>query len=301
VRLDQIRDQHKGKVPADDPAVAEIRKDAEAAVTAGAAAEGHYVVGRLAEELGKFEDARQSYQRALDAKPDNRMRLALARILLKAPAARGSAERGEPNPNWEVHYAALEPSSPASAPRFALAPPPGRDEADRLADEVLTTAKDDPEGLVLKAQAYAIKGLWTRALTTYVEGLRPHFRGEDADALLDIIEKNPALKRPDSLKTPNPGAAGQRYATGLRLYNERKFADAEREFTAAVENDSLDARYFYFLGLTRLMLNKRDAAIADFEQAANLERQHRPDKATVNGALERVQGSARQEMNRFRP
>jgi tetratricopeptide (TPR) repeat protein len=301
VRLDQIRDQHKGKVPADDRGVAEIRQDAEAAVAGGAVADGHFASGRLAEELGKLDDARQSYQHALDAKPDNRTRLALARILLKAPPPRQGADRGEPNPQWTARYAALEPSSPASAPRYALAPPPGREEADRLADEVLATAKDDPDGLVLKAQAYAVKGLWTKALTTYVEGLRPHVRGEDADALLDILEKHPALKRPDSLKTPNPDAGGARYASGLRLFNERRFADAEKEFVAAVENDSLDARYFYFLGLTRLLLDKRDAAIADFEQAANLERQHRPDKETVNGALERVQGPARQEMNRFRP
>jgi tetratricopeptide (TPR) repeat protein len=301
VWLDQVRDKNKGKVSADDPAVAEIRKDAEAAVAAGAAAEGHYALGRLAEELGKLDDACQSYQHALDAKPDNRTRLALARVLMKAPPGRGGAERGKPDPAWAVRYASLEPTSLASAPRFALAAPTGREEADRLADEVLASAKDDPAGLVLKAQAYAIKGLWTKALTTYVEGLRPHLRGEDADALLDIIDRHPALKRPDSLKTPNPSAAAQHYSTGLRLFFERKYADAEKEFVSAAENDSLDARFFYFLGLSRLMLDHRDAAIADFEQAANLERLHRPDKATVNAALERVQGAARQEMNRYRP
>jgi tetratricopeptide (TPR) repeat protein len=301
VRLDQVRDKNKGKVPADDPAVAEIRKDAETAVAAGAVADGHYAAGRLTEELGKLDDARQSYQLALDAKPDNRTRLALARVLMKAPPARGAAENGEPAPKWAVRYASLEPNSPPSIPRYALAAPAGRDEADRLADEVLASAKDNPEGLVLKAQAYAIKGLWTKALTTYVEGLRPRLRGEDADALLDIIDRHPALKRPDSLKTPNPTIAAQRYGTGLRLFFERKYPEAEKEFVAAVENDSLDARFFYFLGLSRLMLDQRDAAIADFEQAANLERQHRPDKATVNGALERVQGPARQEMNRYRP
>jgi tetratricopeptide (TPR) repeat protein len=301
VRLDQVRDKNKGKVPGDDPAVAAIRKDVEAGIAAGAAAEGHYAAGRLAEELGKLDDARQSYQLALDAKPDNRTRVALARVLLKAPAAAGAGDRGDPAPKWAVRYASLAPNSPSSAPRFALAAPAGREEADRLADEVLSSAKDDAEGLVLKAQAYAIKGLWTKALTTYVEGLRPHLRGEDTDALLDIIDRHPALKLPDSLKTPNPSAAGQHYSTGLRLFFERKYPDAEKEFTSAVENDSLDARFFYFLGLTRLMLDHRDAAITDFEQAANLERQHRPDKATVNGALERVQGPPRQEMNRYRP
>ena len=52
--------------------------------------------------------------------------------------------------------------------------------------------------------------------------------------------------------------------------------DAEAAFTGAIQADNQDARYFYFLGLTHLALNRRDDAHADFEEGARLEEQHRP-------------------------
>jgi hypothetical protein len=111
----------------------------------------------------------------------------------------------------------------------------------------------------------------------------------------------PALRRPESLEVANPLAAEQHYAIGLRLFNARDYAAAEKEFLAAVESDSQDARYYYFLGLSRLSLNKSTEAFEDFEQGARLEQQGRPGRRAVNAALERVQGGQRQAVNRYRP
>jgi tetratricopeptide (TPR) repeat protein len=97
--------------------------------------------------------------------------------------------------------------------------------------------------------------------------------------------------------------AEQHYATGLTYYFDRAYTEAEREFVAAIKFDDQDARFFYFLGLAHWQLtpNDRSQALADFEEAARLERRYLPPRAAVNAALERIQGPVRQELNRFRP
>jgi tetratricopeptide (TPR) repeat protein len=80
VRLDLARDQARGKLTPEDVALA--KKDADAAVAAGLA-EGHFALGRIAEELNDLPAARKSYAAARDAHPDrddegNRYRVANA-------------------------------------------------------------------------------------------------------------------------------------------------------------------------------------------------------------------------------
>ena len=62
---------------------------------------------------------------------------------------------------------------------------------------------------------------------------------------------------------------------------------------------SQDARYHYFLGLSRLAQDKREA-YEDFDQAARLERLGRPGRPAVSAALERVQGPMRRVLNEIR-
>ena len=64
-------------------------------------------------------------------------------------------------------------------------------------------------------------------------------------------------------------------------------------------NDGNDARYFYFLGLSRLAQGSREA-MEDFDEAAQLERAGKPDRAAVSTALERVQGPMRRALNNIR-
>lgn len=98
----------------------------------------------------------------------------------------------------------------------------------------------------------------------------------------------------------DPLEAEEQYALGLRSYHDGDYAQAERSFTEAGRNGGQDARYLYFLGLARLAQGKREAAEADFREAARLERQSRPSRSAVNAALERIQGAARQALERHR-
>ena len=121
----------------------------------------------------------------------------------------------------------------------------------------------------------AIKGKWTEALTTYAEGCRSILDAEHAAGLMRLVQGHPALHQPTIMTLADPLEAEKHYAAGLRWYYDGQYGKAEKEFFTAVEQDGQDARYYYFLGLARLMQGDRDSA-EDFEQGARLERQNRP-------------------------
>jgi hypothetical protein len=99
----------------------------------------------------------------------------------------------------------------------------------------------------------------------------------------------------------DPLLAESYYAAGLVRYYAGDYAAAESDFAEACDLSGLDARHFYYRGLARLAQGKDDLATLDFRLAARLERDGRPDTRAVNASLERVQGSARQTLNRYRP
>ncbi len=152
----------------------------------------------------------------------------------------------------------------------------------------------------MRAQALAIKGRWTLALQSYVEGVRPFMPREYGSGLMYLVLNHPRLKRPDSLLIPNPLEAEKHFAAGLNFYFDRDYTNAEKEFLLTVENDPQDARYFYFLGLSRLGQSKRRDAFADFDEGAMLERLNRPSPAAVSESLERIQGPLRRIVNEVR-
>jgi hypothetical protein len=172
-------------------------------------------------------------------------------------------------------------------------------EALALADKILEMGDKVP--FDVRAQALALKGLYTRGLLVYIAGLgeRGLLAPEHANALLDLVRNNPVLRRPDYRMIPDPMEAERHYAAGLNFYFGRNYANAEKELVAAVENDNSDARYFYFLGLSRLAQGNRDG-YEDLDQGARLERQGRPDRAAVSAALERIQGPLRRTVNAVR-
>jgi tetratricopeptide (TPR) repeat protein len=178
------------------------------------------------------------------------------------------------------------------------AQPGGVDEAIKLADEIL---KQDPAKVPyeIRAQALSIKGLWTEALRTYAQGLKARLDREHEDELMYLIDNHPRLKGIDVARVPNPLQAEANYAAGLRHYTNKRYADAEKEFTEAVKNESQDARYYYYLGLARLAQNKPEAS-EDFAQGAALESRGRPSRAAVSASLERVQGPVRATLNEAR-
>ncbi len=303
VRLGLARDQAKGKLTPDDVALA--KKDADDAVAAGLP-EGHFALGRIAEELNDLATARKSYEaarKAHDAPDDegNRYRVALARVLLKLGTV-GKRDLEKPlglnkpermSDSLASLILLLQIGAPADANKEA-------EEANKLADEILAS-RDTPNSFLFKAQAYAVKGRWNEALKTYVLGLKAHIRRDYADALIDLVNRHPMLRRPDHLEIPDPLRAEAFFTTGLRHFGAKNYLDAEKAFVSAVEADNQDARYFYYLGLTRMALGRRDDATADYQQGAILEAQGKPGRAAVSESLETIQGTPRQTLNSFRP
>ncbi|HEX5271185.1 MAG TPA: hypothetical protein VFW33_11880, partial [Gemmataceae bacterium] len=297
VQLTMLSD--KGKLDPASPGVIEAKRDAELAAATGSA-EGHFALGRVNEALGNLAEAKAAYSKALDAHRDNdeagaRYRLALARVL-KLQAERPAGRAAAAVRRLPVADARRQPLlTLVLLVELGLQPGAGaaEDEATKLLKEV-GNVKDGPDTFLLKAQALALRGLWTPALKTYVTGLRPHVRRDYADTLADLVEHNPALRRPPSLDPPNPLLADVSYASGLRHYFAGRYADAAEAFLKAIEYDDQDARYYYYLGLSRLALDKPAEAAEDFRAGAELELQNRPGREAVSAALERVQGAARQ-------
>ncbi|HVS37007.1 MAG TPA: hypothetical protein VMS17_15710, partial [Gemmataceae bacterium] len=261
----------EGRVQENDADVAAAVADAEKA-KAGDSAEAFYLSGRIAEALDKRVNAADDYGEALKRHPDldsdgARYRAARARVLM--PQSHGGQA--------QLDAAATE--------------------ALKLADQILSIKGDAP--FEARAQALAIEEAWTDALNTYVDGLRPHISQEQAEVLQAIVQGHPALKRPTSKTVADPLGAAQHYAAGLQWFNDREYEKAEQEFLTAVEHDGQDARYYYYLGLSRLMQGDREA-FEDFVQGAKLERQNHPSRAAVSAALERVQGEARERLNEIR-
>jgi tetratricopeptide (TPR) repeat protein len=302
-QLEVARSKSPDRLAPNDPALQAARKDADEAAKSGDAY-ALYAAGRLAEESADYEAAVTDYRKAVAAHPahdaaGSRYRLALARALLRASAAANPADapRSEaPQPADKAGVPAVRSAPPKDAVLMLLtvllqgAPPAAnQSEATQLADEILASPDSTLE---MRAQALAIKGMYTQALLTYADALRPALTREQVDTLKELILTHPALRRPETQAIASPPEAERHYATGLRLLYSGQYAAAEKDLLAAVGQDGQDARYYYFLGLARLYQGKRDA-FEDFVQGARLEQQGLPPREAIDSALERVQGPAR--------
>jgi hypothetical protein len=304
LRLEARRVKAGEPLTATDKEVAAASEDAKLAAAAKSA-HGFYAEGRIAEALGKWPEAVAAYRKAYEAHGEldaqgTLYRAALARALLRSqgktvPADEKTGRLPKPGADESLETLAVLLTL---ALQPAPLPPAYKTEAMKLADEILSLPPDKVP-FDIRAQAFAVKGLHTEALKTYADGLKTRLPADYADGLMQMIENHPALKRPDSLTEPNPFNAEKHYGAGLRWFWDRNYANAEKEFLEAVKNDRLDARYFYFLGLSRLAQDKPEAR-EDFVQAAKLEEDGHPSRAAVNAALERIQGPMRIELNAVR-
>jgi hypothetical protein len=112
-----------------------------------------------------------------------------------------------------------------------------------------------------------------------------------------------AVAQPEVAPEPNPLMGEKHFGKGLDFFWARRYTEAEMEFVKAVFYSDDDARYRYFLGLSRYVQgtsDKRNLAGADFEKGVQLERQRRPSMREVNASLERVQGDLRRVVNAYR-
>ena len=248
-------------------------RDAAAAVDGGATAAGYYTAGRVAEKRGQLESAKDSYRKAYSAGPQGAemkpIRMALARVLARPDA--DAADLGQ---------------------------------ADRLADEAIQAGQ--AEGHLVKARVLYQQKKHTEALQQALQGLSVIAPAEFGDGWDVLVKNHPALSGktlPGVVATsdkPDPALAERCFANGLRHYYASSYAEAEAEFLTALKHHDQDARFLYFLGLARLPLGKIEAARDDFQQAAALERQGLPDSRTISMYFERIQGTERQMINKFR-
>ncbi len=124
--------------------------------------------------------------------------------------------------------------------------------------------------------------------------LQESFTGQLADA-----RKGGAIQiTPAEVLTQD--RAARDYSAGVLAYQSKSFPKALAALESAVKLDPVDARYWYYLGLAQLELGKKDEADASFKKGHDLELRSKPNRATVGEALERIQGAARRELNRYR-
>ena len=94
-------------------------------------------------------------------------------------------------------------------------------------------------------------------------------------------------------------AVAAAYGTGVHRYNEGQFQQSFDTLSRVVAIGTDDPRVYYFRGLAALRLGRRDEAIADFSEGADLETAGWSIR-TVSRSLERVQGPDRLLLERSR-
>lgn len=290
----------------DDPLLKDAANEAaEAAKSKMAVA--FYAQGRVAEVRGDIIPAIEAFRKAVDANPKLdaagvKYRAALMRMLNGSlPNVSKPAPKVEPKK--EVSSLLFEELVGLTTALYFQLPEPIVDspkisakEAQDLADAIL---KSPDASFVEKAQAYGTKGYWTKALKTYVDGIREKIGPVHAENLNNLLKNHPGLEGAAEPVQNNFLEAERFFSSGLTLYFNKNFSAAEKAFLAAVENERQDARYHYYLGLARLAQQKPEA-VESFEYASMKERQGKPSRAAVSKSLERVQGPARLELNRYR-
>ncbi len=90
------------------------------------------------------------------------------------------------------------------------------------------------------------------------------------------------------------------YGQGVHEYFAGDYSQAHELLTIAIEQGSLDPRAYYFRGLVYGRLGRPDEAVADFKKGAELEAGGTTRVYPVGLSLQRVQGKARLELERYR-
>src|SRR5262245_17837751 len=90
------------------------------------------------------------------------------------------------------------------------------------------------------------------------------------------------------------------YGSGVHAFNRGDLKNAHADLSAAIQDGSTDPRAFYFRGLTYLRLGREQEAVSDFKKGAEYESGENAGVYSVGRALERIQGPARQTLERYR-
>jgi hypothetical protein len=299
----------KGKI--DEAVQKRIRDDAEAArKDAKLAPKSYYLVGQLDEHNGDFGKAEGAYREAVKlagSGPEaDRYRIALARLLQRERPAGTSQLEPAPARKEVVVFVAFNESPVVQAGDDEEVKAAKRlEESVKLAKELMESpdAKTRGEGYILLGTALARQGKKTEGLKSFVKGLELVYPGMATQDLAKIVESHPAFSMPDVAVQSNPVQAERHFGKGLEYFWAKKYGEAEEQFQKAVSFFDQDARYRYFLGLSRYLQNSREKktlAEYDFEQGVRLEAARKPSTREVNGSLERIQGELRRVLNGYR-
>lgn len=85
----------------------------------------------------------------------------------------------------------------------------------------------------------------------------------------------------------------------LGHYHKKEFKEAHELLTKLVDGGASDSRVYYFRGLARYQLDRVEDARSDFESGARMEATGK-SRVDISRALERVQGPARQILEKYR-
>jgi hypothetical protein len=317
VLFDAARSQ--GKI--DDATQKLIRDDAQAAAkNAKLAAESYFLVGRLEEQNGAWLKAEENYRQAVKlagaGDQGDRYRAALARLLQRdRPAGAAPAEEAPKAGGLEEETETVDVlgNLALTAVLFVdqgddaedLAAKKRLQESMSLAKELIKSSnvKTRGEGYMLLGAAQGREGKKTEGLKNFVKGLKLAYPDWATEELDKIVSTHPAFQQPDVAVQALPLVAERHFGKGLDYFWSKKYADAETEFAKAVVFFDQDARYRYFLGLSRYLQgtkDKKNLAEFDFEQGIRLEMARKPSTRDINASLERIQGELRRILNSYR-
>ncbi len=90
------------------------------------------------------------------------------------------------------------------------------------------------------------------------------------------------------------------YGLGVHAYFDGLYSEADNLLSQSIGSGTKDPRPFYFRGLVHQMMGQTDLAGSDFQTAAQLETTSAGRAYDISGALERIQGPARMEIEKYR-
>lgn len=90
------------------------------------------------------------------------------------------------------------------------------------------------------------------------------------------------------------------YGRGVHAFFANRISDAEQHFTQVIQAGSTDPRVFYFRAILRLQSGNRAEAEQDLRIGAAYEANNPGSRESISRSLQRVQGSARRLLERYR-
>jgi len=104
---------------------------------------------------------------------------------------------------------------------------------------------------------------------------------------------------PEASRGQNASEAGSLYSQGVHAYFAGRPGQAEMFMSRALASETGDPRLYYFRALSLMRMGRMDEARGDMMVGADLEAQ-RPGRFAIGTALQRVQGSNRLVLERYR-